>query len=219
MRTLYEIGQLLRWELRTEWRDRAALSSVLLYVLVTTTIVYLAMTNFTAMTFNAVLWIVLFFGALVACARSFLREGGRRHLYYYQLASPEALLVSKWIINTITIWVISGLTYAAISFFAGQSFLFETEVLLLSLCLGGAGMAAVLTFVAAIAARAGGNATLMSILSLPLLIPLLFFLVRLGGYSFGLPIDEHEAMLLYISAIGLVSLAVGLVLFPFVWRD
>ena len=219
MTTLQQILRLLQWELRTEWRNRSAISSVFLYVAVTATIVYLAITNFSAMTFNAVLWIVLFFGALVASGRSFLREGGTRHLYYYQLASPEALLVSKWLYNTLVIWVISGLSYALLTFFARQSFLFETELFVAALGLGGIGLAAILTFVAAISARAGGNGTLMAILSLPLLTPLLYLLVNLGGEAFGLMSGQAEGILLYLAALDLIGLAVGLVLFPFVWRD
>ncbi|NJC28294.1 heme exporter protein CcmB [Neolewinella antarctica] len=220
MQTLRQIAHLLKWEFRAEWRNRTAISSVLLYVVATATIVYMAMTNFSAMTFNAVLWIVLFFGALVATGRSFLREGGRRHLYYYQVASPEALLTSKWIFNTLQIWLVSGASYLALRFFAAENIeVFEPATFLAAVGLGGVGLSAALTFVGAIAARAGGNATLMSILSLPILTPLLYLLVNLGAYSFGLPIEQTDTMLIYVGAIDLIGLAVGLVLFPFVWRD
>ncbi|OAV45877.1 hypothetical protein A3850_010300 [Lewinella sp. 4G2] len=219
MTTLEQIAHLLRWEIKTEWRDRSAISSVFLYVAVTATIVYLAITNFSAMTFNAVLWIVLFFGALVASGRSFLREGGRRHLYYYQLASPEALLASKWIYNTLIIWIVSGLSYGILTFFARESYLFETGAFLAAIGLGGIGLSAVLTFVAAISARAGGNGTLMAILSLPLLTPLLYLLVNLGGNAFGLTSGQAGSIIIYLAALDLIGLAVGLVLFPFVWRD
>ena len=219
MSTLQQIVHLLRWEIKAEWRNRTAFSAVLLYVAVTVTIVYLAVTNFSAMTFNALLWVVLFFGALVASGRSFLREGGRRHFYYYQLASPEALLISKVIYNALIIWLVSGLSYLLLSFFAGEGFLFEPWVLAGAIGLGGIGLSAVLTFVAAIAARAGGNGTLMAVLSLPLLTPLLYLLVNLGGEAFGLLSGRADDLLWYVLALDLVGLSAGLVLFPFVWRD
>ncbi len=219
MTTIQQVGHLLRWEFRQEMRSRASLSSVGLYVVVTCTIVYLALTNFSAMTFNAVLWIVLFFGALVASGRSFLREGGRRHYYYYQLAPPEALLASKFIWNTLIIWVVSGLSYLILRFFARESFLFEAGSLMAAVALGGVGLSAVLTFVAAIAARAGGNSTLMAVLALPLLTPLLFLLTNLGGDAFGLTSGGTSSTIVYLLALDLMLLAVGLVLFPFVWRD
>lgn len=219
MQTIQQIIHLLKWEIQSEWRNRTAVSSVLLYVAVTTTIVYLAVTNFSAMTFNALLWIVLFFGALVASGRSFLREGGRRHLYFYQLASPEALLACKLIYNTVIIWLVSILSYSLLTFFARESFLFEYIPFVAALGLGGIGLSAVLTFVAAISARAGGNGTLMAILSLPLLTPLLYLLVNLGGEAFGLTSGQAGTVIVYLLALDLIGLAVSLVLFPFVWRD
>ena len=219
MDTLRQIAHLFWWELKTEWRNRYALGSVLLYVVATTVVIYFAVRQFSPMTFNALFWVVLFFGATVASGRSFLREGGRRHYYFYTLASPEALLVSKLLYNTLIIWLISGLSWALLSFFAAENYVFEPAYFTLALLLGGIGLSAILTFVAAVAARAGGNGTLMAVLSFPLIIPLLFLLVNAGGYAVGLTSGQQSSYLLLAVAIDLLAMAVGLVLFPFVWRD
>ncbi|MBC6993287.1 heme exporter protein CcmB [Neolewinella lacunae] len=219
MNTWQSIIHLLRWELKTEWRNRSALGSVLLYVVCTTVVVYFAVREFSPMTFNALYWVVLFFGATVASGRSFLREGGRRHYYFYTLASPEALLASKLLYNILTIWLVSVITWLLLAFFAGRNFVFEPGYFVVSLLLGGLGLGAILTFVAALAARAGGSGTLMAVLSFPLVIPLLYLLVNAGGYAVGLTSGEENSYLLLALAIDLLSLAVGLVLFPFVWRD
>lgn len=219
MDPLRQIAYLFRWELRTEWRNRYALGSVLLYVVSSTVIIYFAVRQFSAMTFNAVFWVVLFFGATVACGRSFLREGGRRHYYFYTLAAPEALLVSKWLYNTLLVWLIGGLTWALLGFFAADNFVFEPGYFVVALVLGGLGLSGVLTFVAAVAARAGGSGTLMAVLSFPLVIPLLFLLVNAGAYAVGLMSGQEQSYLLLTGAMDLVAVAVGLVLFPFVWRD
>lgn len=219
MDILRQIAHLFQWELKTEWRNRYALGSVLLYVISSTVVIYFAVRQFSPMTFNAVFWVVLFFGATVACGRSFLREGGRRHYYFYTLAAPEALLISKLLYNTLLIWLISGLTWALLGFFAGENYVFETGYFLLALGLGGLGLAGVLTFVSAVAARAGGSSTLMAVLSFPLVIPLLFMLVNAGAYSVGLMSGQEQSYLLLTGALDLLAVAVGLVLFPFVWRD
>lgn len=219
MNTIKQIIHLLRWELKNEWRNRYALGSVFLYVVATTVVVYFAVQNFSAMVFNAVLWVVLFFGATVASGRSFLREGGKRHYYYYTLAGPEALLVSKFLYNTLIIWLVSGLSWALLSFFATKDYVLEPGYFIGALLLGGLGLSAILTFVAALAARAGGNGTLMAVLSFPLVIPLLYLLVNAGGYAVGLQSGLENSYLLLALAIDLLALAVGLVLFPFVWRD
>lgn len=219
MDTLRQIAHLFQWELRTEWRNRYALGSVLLYVVASTVVLYFAVRQFNPMIFNAVYWVVLFFGATVASGRSFLREGGRRHYYYYTLATPEALLVSKLLYNTLLIWLISGLTWLLLGIFATENYVFETGYFLLAIGLGGLGLGAILTFVAALAARAGGSGTLMAILSFPLVIPLLFLLVNAGGHAVGLESGTERTYLLLTGAIDLIALSVGLLLFPFVWRD
>lgn len=219
MSTLRQIIHLLGWEVRTEWRNRYALGSVLLYVAATTVVIYFAVQRFSPMTFNALYWVVLFFGATVASGRSFLREGGKRHYYYYTLAAPEALLISKFLYNTLIIWLVSGLTWALLGFFTSQNYVLEPGYFILALLLAGAGLSAILTFVAALAARAGGSGTLMAVLSFPLVIPLLYLLVNAGGYAVGLTSGQEGSYLLLALAIDLLALAVGLVLFPFVWRD
>jgi len=207
------------WELKSEWRDRYAIGSVLLYVVATTVVIYFAVQQFSPMSFNALYWVVLFFGATVASGRSFLREGGQRHFYYYTLASPEALLGSKLLYNTVIIWLISLLTWGLLVFFTTVNYVVETGYFVLALLLGGFGLSAILTFVGALAARAGGNGTLMAVLSFPLVIPLLYLLVNAGGHAVGLTQGQEQSYLLLTLAIDLLALAVGLVLFPFVWRD
>lgn len=219
MSTLRQISLLLGWELKTEWRNRYALGSVLLYVVATTVVIYFAVQQFSPMTFNALFWVVLFFGATVASGRSFLREGGKRHFYYYTLASPEALLLSKFLYNTLIIGVVSLLTWALLGFFTSANYVEFPGYFLLALLLGSLGLSAILTFVAAIAARAGGSGTLMAVLSFPLIVPLLYLLVNAGGYAVGLTSGQETAYLLLALAIDLLALAVAMVLFPFVWRD
>jgi heme exporter protein B len=191
-----------------------------LYVVATVVVVYLALLQgLNADTFNALYWIILFFGATVAAGRSFLREGGRRHYYYYTLADPLALLFSKLLYNLLVIWVISGMTYLLLQLFAHQVTVAAPLPLFLATLLGGIGLASILTFVAALAARAGGNGTLMAVLSFPLVIPLLKLLVDAGTYAMDQGIDDPLRPVVLLLAVDLLAVAMTVVLFPFVWRD
>ena len=220
MSTVRQIYELLRWELKLEWRDKYALASIFLYVVTTVVIVYLAVgRGLEGALFNALYWIVLFFGAMVAATRSFLREGGRRHLYYYTIADPLALLFSKLIFNVLLIWIIGVLTYGLLSLFAPAAAIVHPLPFWCALLAGGFGLSTILTFVSAIAARAGGNATLMAILSFPLVIPLLKLVLDAGTYAVDLGTNDYTQPLFLTLAVDLIALAVALVLFPFVWRD
>ena len=220
MSTVRQIYELLRWELKLEWRDKYALASIFLYVVTTVVIVYLAVgRGLEGEIFNALYWVVLFFGAMVAATRSFLREGGRRHLYYYTLADPLALLFSKLLFNLILIWLIGALTYGLLSLFSPSDAIVHPLPFWLALILGGVGLSTILTFVSAIAARAGGNGTLMAVLAFPLVIPLLKLMLDAGVYAIDLGTNSYAQPLVLTAAVDLIALSVALVLFPFVWRD
>ncbi|MCP9235457.1 heme exporter protein CcmB [Lewinella sp. JB7] len=210
----------MRWELRLEWRDKYALGSVFLYVVATVVIVYLALREGIAPSiFNALYWVVLFFGATVAAGRSFLREGGRRHLYFYTLADPLALLFSKLLYNLFVIWLISLLTFLLLSLFAPSVTITAPLPFLAAVVFGGFGLATILTFISALTARAGGNGTLMAILSFPLIVPLLKLMVDAGTYAIGEGINDATQLVYLTLAVDLLAVAVAVVLFPFVWRD
>lgn len=220
MTTLRQIYKLLIWEVKVELNDKYALGSVILYVIATTVIVYAAIGDgLEPVVFNAFYWVIVFFGAVVAAGRTFLREGGKRLYYFYTLADPLALLASKLIYNLLVIWVIAGLTFGLLSFFAGAAVVVNALPFLLAVLLGGIGLSAILTFVSAVSARAGGNSTLMAVLSFPLVIPLLQLLVTSG--LFGVDVgatDVYQPTFLTL-AVDLLALAVCILLFPFVWKD
>ncbi len=219
MTTLQQIGQLLQQEIRVEWRRPYTLAGILLYVIAATLIAYVALTQFSLMTWNPIFWILIFFAAISATGRSFSQEQGRRHLYYYTLVQPEALLLSKIIYNSLILVVLALLLWGLLNLFQGSNLIVRPGLFLAAIALGSLGLSAAFSFVAAIATRAGGSATLLSILAFPLVIPLLLVLVRLGGYAIGLLSGDTGQLISLVIAIDLLLLASAILLFPFVWRD
>ncbi|MEM9835135.1 MAG: heme exporter protein CcmB [Bacteroidota bacterium] len=219
MSTFSQIIALLRQEIRVELRNPYNLAGIILYVLAATLIVYVAVTQLSVMIWNPIFWVLLFFAAISSTGRSFGQEQGRRHLYYYTLVSPEALLVSKVIYNSLLLLILGLLLWSLLVLFRGSNPIIAPGLFTAGLALGSLGLSAAFSFVAAIAARAGGNATLMSILSFPLVIPLLMLLVRIGGHSTGLLEGGANEVISLLVAVDLLLIAVGILLFPFVWRD
>lgn len=219
MNILRQIGMLLRQEVRIEGRNPYNLVGIILYVVAATLIVFTALSELSVMSWNPIYWVLLFFGAISATGRSFGQEQGRRHLYYYTIVRPEALLLSKVIYNTVVLFILGILIWGLLVLFQRANPVEDSGLFILSTLLGSLGLSAAFSFVAAIATRAGGNATLMSILAFPLVIPLLLVLVWLGGYSLGILPGDPAQTLSILVAIDLLLIAVGMILFPFVWRD
>jgi heme exporter protein B len=82
------------------------------------------------------------------------------------------------------------------------------------------GFSITFTFVSAISAKADNNATLLAVLSFPLVIPILMTLVKLSANAIGLINDTGVGQdLLILVAIDLILLGLTILLYPFLWRD
>lgn len=215
-----QVWALLRKELQLEWRQRYAIGGILLYVVATVVVVYMSLGQAVGgAVWGALFWVVILFASVNAVAKSFMQENQERQLYYYLLASPSAIIVSKTLYNVGLLQLISLLAWGVFVVVLGypivQSVLFGLTVFL-----GALGFAIAFTFVSAIAAKAQQSATLMAILSFPVIIPILLVLLRLTKIAANLMVDtayyQDVVMLLSIDAI-LFSLV--LILFPYLWRD
>ncbi len=219
MNIFAQILHLLRKEIMLEWRQKYALSGILLYVLSTVFIVYISFQNISPQVWNVLFWIIMLFASVNAVMKSFVQESGYRQLYYFQLLHPIAILLSKMIYNALLLLLLGGLTFVALAFIAGNP-VQEAGIFALTLFLGSTGFSITFTFVSAIAAKADNSSTLMAILSFPVVIPILILLVNLSAHSIGLlgSTDIGDKTML-LGAVDLILVAMGLVLFPFLWRD
>jgi heme exporter protein B len=214
-----EIWNLLHKELILELRMGYALGGILLYVLSTVFIVFSSFVQLPSQTWNILFWIVLLFASVNAITKSFVQESGARALYYYTLVNPIAALLAKILYNTLFLLLISGLIWGFMSFFAGNP-VRDAGLFLLAMFLGSTGLSIAFTFLSAISGKAGNNATLLAVLSFPLVIPLVMTLVKISAIALRLLRDTAwEKDLLTLAAIDLLLLGMGLLLFPFLWKD
>ena len=217
---LKEILQLVAKEFRLEWRQKTALTGILIYVISTVFICYLSFRQIIDIpTWNALFWIIMVFAAVNAVARSFMQESRGVQLYYYMLLNPVSVILSKIIYNTCLLSVVALVNFACYSLFLGNQ-VSDTGMFLLGLLLGSFGLAATLTLVSAVASRASGTPSLMAILSFPILIPLLMTIMRFSKNAIdgiGWAVNGNYAIVM-IALFGMVT-GLSYLLFPYLWRD
>jgi heme exporter protein B len=214
-----QIQQLVAKEIKLEMRNKYALGGILLYVISTVFVSYLCFKKIIdPATWNALFWIILLFASINAIAKSFISETRGRLLYLYTLTSPQAVILSKIIYNSILLTVLAALCLAVYSLFIG-SMIQDMTLFLITLLLGSFGFSSLLTMVSAIASKASNNFTLMAILSFPILMPLLVVLIKLSKNAIdGL---EHwdTNYLLILMFLNVIIIALSYLLFRYLWRD
>ena len=215
-----EISALLKKELMLEWKQKYAFNGLLLYVLSTVFICYLSFRQILDVpTWNALFWIIQLFAGINAIAKSFLSESSGRMLYYYSITGPRPVILSKIIYNFLLIIVLSFINLLFYSLFIGNP-VQDLPMFILAMVLGSAGFSSVLSMVSAIASKAGNSATLMSILSFPILIPLLMTTIRFSKNAIdGLPWSVSYPFIIILCSLNVLIIALGFLLFPYLWTD
>jgi heme exporter protein B len=215
-----EVKYLVRKEFMLELKQKYVLNGILLYLVSTVFVTYLAFEDaITAETWNSLFWIILLFVAVNGISKSFLQESPARHLYYYTLASPQAVVLSKILYNLFLMAVLSVLAFAFFLLLMGNQVV-NIPLFLLTLLLGSLGLSSVLTMVAAIASRASHNFSLMAILSFPIILPLLATLMKVSKSAMSsMDWSGLAGLLVILATINGAVIALAYLLFPYLWKD
>jgi len=220
MNMLTETKHLLLKEVRLELRQKYAISGILLYVISTVFVVYITLgQQIGGAVWAALFWIIVLFASVNAVAKSFVQESPKRQLYYYSLANPSSVILSKMLYNSLLLLAISFLAFGAFSIVVGNPI---EDMLLFSqtLALGSIGFSITFTFISAISAKAIQSATLMAILSFPVIIPMLMTLMRLTKIALNLMTDSaYYKDMLILLCIDVILGTLAFILFPYLWRD
>jgi len=215
-----EIQSLLIKDIRLEFKQKYALNGILLYIVSTIFLCYLAFENkLEPASWNALFWVILLFAAVNAISKSFVQESSGRQLYYYSLASPQGLILAKILYNILLMTVLSILFFTVFTLFLG-SFIVNYGLFLLTFVLGSIGFAALFTMISAIASRTSNNFSLMAILGFPVILPLLLIVIRAsklalsaGGW------EQALRQLIALAGINIIIVIMSYLLFPYLWRD
>ena len=219
MNIFRQVKTLVYKDILLEWRSKYAINGILLYVVSTVFVCYQAFKSVDATVWNALFWIIMLFASINAISRSFVQESSSRQLYYYSLCSPQAIILSKIIYNTLVMLILSGIAYLAYSITFSNP-VGDPALYLLAVLLGSSSFATVFTMVSGISSKAGNNSTLMAVLSFPVIIPLLIVLIRFSQQALmGLDRAESLGDIVVLLAINLITVTISLLLFPYLWRD
>ena len=209
-------------EWRCELRTRYALSTLGLFAFTTLVVVSVSLGPLGLMKSqgSAVLpilfWIILLFSVAAGLPRAFVQEEESQTAIALRLAAtPSSLFCGKLAYGLTVIFALEALITPIYMAIMGLSVRAPGQ-LILALAVGGYGLAAGSTLVAAIIAQARSKGTLFAVMAFPVLLPLLLLAIELtrnalGGEPSGVALSQ---LLLYDGAVTIA----GLMLFPAVWN-
>jgi heme exporter protein B len=217
------IVQLLKKEFILELRRKSVIAGLGLYLFSLIFICYLTFNlkqnSISPATWSALFWLTILFSVVNSVAKSFIGEKKGVFIYLYTIASPQQVILSKILYNTLLCWLLSLTGYLLFSVFIFNP-VQDQLTFFLVLLLASVGFSTSLSLISGIAAKANNSNVLMAVLSFPVVISILLMAVRatknaLDGLEFSASSDE----LLNLLAINCISGALGYILFPYIWRS
>lgn len=212
------IKTLLVKEWRVEMRQRYALAGVLLFAVGIVFIIYKSFNVLSPRLWGTMVWVLTLFAGINAIVKSFVQERAETYLYYYTTVHPLENLTAKLVYNFLFMIMLIGIIISAMILFAGNP-IKDGSLMTWAVLLGGLGMSIVFTFVSAISGAAGQSATMMSILALPLVLPVVLLLIKISSVALRLIQDSSvDKDLMMLAGIDTLLLGAVLLLYPTVWR-
>jgi heme exporter protein B len=210
-------------EWRSEWRNKNTIAASLLFVVATAYLIYFSFKigriSVAPPVWVSLYWMVLLFSSLSVMVKTFAFEERGMFYFSYPLFHPMVLVFSKWLVQSIQLLFVSGIALLLFQLLLSSPPEMNWAGFLVIVASGSIGFAATLTMIAGIAARTENSSLLLSILSLPLLLPQLSMVIKGGftmaqGFESSLISDE----LIILWGLNLIALSLNLALFSYIWR-
>lgn len=206
-------------EISIDFRQKYAVGGIFLFAAALVYIIFKAYNVIQPREWTILIWIIMLFVGLSAIVKSFVQENRETYIYYYTLFDPLELIVAKLIYNFIFLGLLFMIVIGLLYFFSGYPVKDNTLFYIGSMW-GILGMSIIFTFVSVISSSESGNSTLMSILALPLVLPVLLLLLKISAVSVRLISDTSVWDDVWMLA-GIDSIMLGaiIMLFPGLWRN
>jgi heme exporter protein B len=159
------------------------------------------------------------FSGINAIAKSFNQERDQTRIYYYSLCDPQDVIIAKIIYNYIFLVVLYLIVLFGFSFFV-ENKIVDYPLFFIASALGLFGLGVIFTFISSVSSQGANNTLMMSIMTLPLTIPIVLLLIKITAVSMRLMQDSsiyNDVMM--ILGIDLLLTGCVFLLFNELWKD
>lgn len=210
-------------DLKSELRTRYALNALIMFVVITLSMILFSFGNETVPRFvlSGILWVIIFFAAMSGLSRPFVSEEERGTVLTLQLlARSNSVFFGKLLFNVLLSCAINGFTVILYLLFISNFIIQTWSVFILMLILGSIGLAAGATIVAAIVAKANTKGTLYPVLAFPILLPLLIAVISGTNMAVeGESLAAAGGLVQFLFSYTVVFTIVPYLLFDYIWKE
>jgi heme exporter protein B len=216
-----EIFRNLQKDFRVEFRSRFALNVSIAFAVITTLALSLAGGGvpFPPRVQSMLLWLVIFFCAMNGLSHIFVREEDQGTSLFLRIsATTDSIFASKLIYNLAFMLIILCVVTPLFVFFL-QVAVRDAAYFVVSVAAGGLSIAAATTIMAAMVAKAGGKGALFTVISFPVLLPVLWTSISATASSLEATGRPDYGTVVFLLAFSGFITAISFLLFRFVWQD
>ncbi len=206
---------------RIEFRSRFALNMVLAFAAITTLSVSLSSGGivFPPAVHGVLLWVIIFFSAMSGLAHLFTREEEEGTALFLRINSRAAVVyTAKLVFNTAVLLVVGLVVTPLYLFFLGVGVASPLFFAAIVAC-GCLAVAASTTLLAAITAKSGGRGSLLTILSFPIALPVLWVCIKGTTAAMVSAGGGGASNLVFLLAFSGAMTAVSYMLFEHIWVE
>ena len=208
-------------DFQSELRTKVSLNTQILFIITTLSIILFSvgdediLPNYTISFY----WIVSIFTAMSGLSRVFVKEEERNtNLFLFQLVKPTSVFIGKLIFNTLFTLFVNLFIMILFSIFFNY---FKINLFfILVVFFASIGVATISTIVAAIISKVNSSTTLYTVLSFPILIPILMTTILGSQLAVeGAFFSELRGHLLFLISYNVALLFTSIFLFTFIWGE
>lgn len=223
MTKLFQTSLLIfKKDLKSELRTRYAVNSLLMFVLVTISIIKFAIGDekIDDETLTGLLWIAIFFSSSSGLSRVFVKEEEKETSFALKLSvDSTSVITGKLMFNLFLTFMLNILILILFILITDYQ-IKNLSGFLIIIAIGNLGLVSASTIIAAIISKANSKGTLYPVLSFPVLLPLLIAAINATKLaSIGVSTERLFGELQILISYSVVVIAASLMLFRFVWED
>lgn len=215
------IARNLRKDFKIEFRNRFAINISFSFAIIATLAISLSTGGVPlSATVHAILfWIIMFFCAMSGLAHIFIREEEQDTSLFLRINSkPETIYLSKLIFNVLIFFLLQ------VAITPLYVFLLQVEIssplfFIVTVAFGGLSISSSVTILAAVVAKSGGKGSLFTVISFPIILPVLWVAISATVDSLEKTVGIAINNLVFLLAFSGVMVALSYILFEYIWIE